>query len=86
MAAEPADDVGGDAPCWAHLFADATVHDDAVHDDAHAGAAVAAASGIVVDLGATDTRGRDGVVWSLPHGGDLDANLVRLGGGGGMAT
>jgi len=32
----------------------------------------------VVDLGATDTTGPAGVVWSLPHGGDLDANLVRL--------
>jgi quercetin dioxygenase-like cupin family protein len=34
------------------------------------------------DLGATDTRGRAGVVWSLPHGGDLDANLVHLDPGG----
>lgn len=33
---------------------------------------------VMVDLGATDTRGHDGVVWSLPHGGDLDANLVHL--------
>jgi regulator of cell morphogenesis and NO signaling len=33
----------------------------------------------VTDLGALPTRGGDGVVWSLPHGGDLDANLVRLG-------
>ncbi|MCU0269125.1 MAG: hypothetical protein MUF83_10820 [Acidimicrobiales bacterium] len=37
---------------------------------------------VVVDLGATDTRGHDGAVWSLPHGGDLDANLVHLGAGG----
>jgi quercetin dioxygenase-like cupin family protein len=37
---------------------------------------------IVVDLGVTDTRGQDGVVWSLPHGGDLDANLVHLDAGG----
>ncbi len=35
----------------------------------------------VTDLGAVPTRGGDGVVWSLPHGGDLDANLVRLGPG-----
>ena len=33
---------------------------------------------VVVDLGATDTSGHDGVVWSLPHGGDLDVNLVHL--------
>lgn len=37
---------------------------------------------VVVDLGATDTRGHDGAVWSLPHGGDLDANLVHLDAGG----
>lgn len=34
--------------------------------------------GVVVDLGTlAPGRGR-GAVWSLPHGGDLDANLVRL--------
>ncbi len=33
---------------------------------------------VVVDLGAAEADGRDGVLWSLPHGGDLDANLVRL--------
>ncbi len=33
----------------------------------------------VTDLGALPTGGGDGVVWSLRHGGDLDANLVRLG-------
>jgi mannose-6-phosphate isomerase-like protein (cupin superfamily) len=32
----------------------------------------------LVDLGSIATRGRSGAVWSLPHGGDLDANLVRL--------
>jgi quercetin dioxygenase-like cupin family protein len=37
------------------------------------------ASATLVDLGAVPTGGGDGVVWSLPHGGDLDANLVRLG-------
>lgn len=37
---------------------------------------------VVTDLGtATPTDGQ-GVVWSLPHGGDLDANLVRLDPGG----
>lgn len=36
----------------------------------------------MVDLGATDTTGPAGVVWSLPHGGDLDANLVHLDPGG----
>lgn len=37
---------------------------------------------VVVDLGATDTSGHDGVVWSLPHDGDLDVNLVHLAAGG----
>ncbi len=43
------------------------------HDDGHPEAMT------VTDLGGVPTSGRDGVVWSLPHGGDLDANLVRLG-------
>lgn len=34
--------------------------------------------GLVVDLGSIDTGGDGGVVWSLPHGGDLDVNLVHL--------
>jgi hypothetical protein len=33
---------------------------------------------LVVDLGSIETRGGSGAVWSLPHGGDLDGNLVRL--------
>lgn len=61
-------DEGGDPPCWAHLFDG----DPCPEISSGVGAAV------VVDVGATDTRGRSGVVWSLPHGGDLDANLVRL--------
>lgn len=32
---------------------------------------------VVADLG-DDRLGTGGAVWSLPHGGDLDANLVRL--------
>ena len=34
-------------------------------------------SAFVVDLGSTDTTGPSGAVWSMPHGGDLDANLVH---------
>jgi mannose-6-phosphate isomerase-like protein (cupin superfamily) len=33
---------------------------------------------VVADLGTLSATGRPGAVWSLPHGGDLDANLVRL--------
>lgn len=40
----------------------------------------------MVDLGATDTTGPAGVVWSHPHGGDLDANLVHLDPGGAIPS
>lgn len=32
---------------------------------------------VVVSLGAAQP-GTGGAIWSLPHGGDLDANLIRL--------
>ena len=35
-----------------------------------------------VDLAGVDLSGADGAVWSLPHEGDLDANVVKLGPGG----
>ena len=35
----------------------------------------------VIDLSAVDVAS-GGAIWSLPHGGDLDANLVRLSAGG----
>jgi quercetin dioxygenase-like cupin family protein len=38
-----------------------------------------------VDLYSVDADG-DGVVWSLPHGGDLDANLVHLASGAEMGA
>jgi quercetin dioxygenase-like cupin family protein len=37
---------------------------------------------VTVNLSAIDVGGADGAVWSLPHDGDLDANLVKLGPGG----
>src|SRR3954464_6531176 len=36
---------------------------------------------VVVDLALVDRSGGAGALWSLPHGGDLDANLVRLASG-----
>lgn len=63
-----AGDAGGDPPCWAHLVDDQPTP-SGTGDDGQV---------VAVDLGATDTRGRSGVVWSLPHGGDLDVNLVHL--------
>jgi quercetin dioxygenase-like cupin family protein len=53
--------VGGDPPCWAHLFEDGPALPEAA---------------VIADLGDVALSG--GAVWSLPHGGDLDANLVRL--------
>lgn len=55
-------DLGGDAPCWAHLV------------DGESSGELGA---LVVDLGAAPSLS-GGAIWSLPHGGDLDANLVRL--------
>lgn len=40
---------------------------------------------IVADLGTFDTEPR-GAVWSLPHDGDLDANLVHLASGDAIAA
>ena len=55
---------GGDPACWAHLLDDGEID-------------LAGVEAVVTDLGNTSTDA-GGVVWSLPHGGDLDANLVRL--------
>lgn len=57
-------EVGGDPPCWAHLL-----------DTGH-GAAALPEGAVIADLGDVTLSG--GAVWGLPHGGDLDANLVRL--------
>jgi mannose-6-phosphate isomerase-like protein (cupin superfamily) len=65
------DDQGGDPPCWAHLF-DLDPCEPA--DPTTCGATIGP---VVIDLGSVRT-GSEGAVWSLPHGGDLDANLVRL--------
>jgi len=32
---------------------------------------------LILDLGSAPT-GSGGAIWNLPHGGDIDANLVRL--------
>ena len=37
-----------------------------------------AAAGVSVDTTTLDLSGASGAVWSLPHGGDLDANVVVL--------
>jgi mannose-6-phosphate isomerase-like protein (cupin superfamily) len=60
-------DLGGDPPCWAHLSDDEDTETATTQDSAP----------LVVDLGSA-RLGSGGAIWSLPHGGDLDANLVRL--------
>jgi mannose-6-phosphate isomerase-like protein (cupin superfamily) len=40
---------------------------------------------VVVDLAGLAGDGADGAIWSLPHGGDLDANVVRIGDGNAIA-
>lgn len=61
-------ELGGDPPCWAHMFSD---DPDGVEGEAPG------SDPLVVDLDAVGS-GTGGAVWSLPHGGDLDANLIRL--------
>lgn len=61
-------DLGGEAACWAHLL------DDLDTNDREPGTRELA----VGDLTDVADEGSDGAVWSLPHGGDLDANIVRL--------
>lgn len=56
-------EAGGDAPCWAEQF-DAT--------------AWGTGAGLVVSFAVPADDESSGAVWSLPHGGDLDANVVHL--------
>ena len=62
---------GGDPPCWAHLVDDERVDGERIDDES-----TPDGRPLVVDL--TAPLGSGGAIWSLPHGGDLDANLVRL--------
>ena len=41
---------------------------------------------VVADLLAVERAGADGVVWSLPRGADLNANLVSLAPGGAIGS
>lgn len=60
-------DQGGDPPCWAHLVDELDTHGPCDPS-------------MWIDLCDTGGDG-NGAIWSLPHGGDLDANLIRLEGG-----
>jgi quercetin dioxygenase-like cupin family protein len=68
-------DLGGDPPCWAHLSADGQAAPGPTQESGPS----------VVDLGSA-RLGSGGAIWSLPHGGDLDANLVRLDPGADIGT
>ncbi|MGD9997836.1 MAG: cupin domain-containing protein [Ilumatobacteraceae bacterium] len=61
-------DLDGDPPRWAHTF----------DDDLIVAGPADRVRTTVADLGCTDLTGHAGVVWSLPHGGDVDVNLVHL--------
>ena len=74
-------DLGGDPPCWAHLFDDDTVDDDTVDDDTAPRSSIESNTAFDLSVMAGESGG---AVWSLAHGGDLDANLVRLESDGGV--
>lgn len=60
-------DLGGEPACWAHLAADLDSRPDASR---------------VAQVDVAQVGGESvGAIWSLPHDGDLDANLVELHGG-----
>jgi quercetin dioxygenase-like cupin family protein len=62
------DDLGGEPACWSHLMDDL---------DTREADPPGRPPPVTVDLTRVDTDG-SGAIWSLPHGGDLDANLVHL--------
>jgi len=61
-------DLGGEPACWAHLVDQWDV--DTVDEPD--------ADPLGVDLAGLSESGRSGAIWSLRHGGDLDANVVWL--------
>ena len=67
-------DLGGEPACWAHLVDDLDARPEP--DRSTAGPPTSDHPAIV-DIGSVDDTG-PGASWSLPHGGDLDANLIRL--------
>jgi mannose-6-phosphate isomerase-like protein (cupin superfamily) len=77
-------DLGGDPACWAHLF-----DEDRERGDAGDGEEAPHGRPLAVDLAVVGRNaaatGAAGAVWSLPHGGDLDANLVRIPADGAIA-
>ncbi len=66
-------DLGGEPACWAHFIDELDGPDDSDRRGLDA-----------VDLAGLDESGASGAVWSLPHGGDLDANAVWLRAGDGI--
>jgi mannose-6-phosphate isomerase-like protein (cupin superfamily) len=73
---------GGEPPCALHRVDTGT---DSRPDTATDGPPIVRADTAAIDEADRADRGdRDGVLWHLPHGGDLDANLVRLRAGRGI--
>lgn len=58
-------ELGGEPACWAHLADELDTRPGTTDRTAH------------VDITQLGGKGR-GAIWSLPHDGDLDANVVRL--------
>lgn len=63
-------DLGGEPACWAHIVDDLEAGADTSRDGGNGRASV--------DLADIVGTGDSGAVWSLPHGGDLDGNVVWL--------
>lgn len=72
MAGEACDE-GGEAPCFAGFLDELDLRESDSPSPSRPPVVVRLAS-----VG-TGSPGSDGVLWHLPHDGDLDANLVRLG-------
>jgi mannose-6-phosphate isomerase-like protein (cupin superfamily) len=60
-------DHGGEPACWAHLIDDLDTEPETNR-------------ATQVDVTQFDGESGGGAIWSLPHDGDLDANVIRLGG------
>ena len=69
-------DLGGEPACWAHLVDDL--------DDPRESDRSTPLRSTIVDIGSVGDDA-PGASWSLPHGGDLDANLIRLASNGQIA-
>lgn len=84
---DPLAELGGESPCMAHLVDDECLDPSLAGRREPSGASAPVRSPVVmnVDALAAGAGPADGVVWSAPHDGDLDVNLVQLGPAGEIA-